>query len=118
MTRRRATASLVLLAVLGTAAQAAPISGTVVVGPTCASAQLDAPGCSQPLPSARLRLVDAAGATVTETRADEQGRFRFEAAPGRYSVQVLTTAKLPRCPVAEATAGGSPLRIDCDNGRR
>lgn len=103
---------------LAAAAFAAPITGTVVVSPTCSGAQLDGPGCSQPLAGARLRLIDAGGATVAETSADARGQFAFDAAAGRYVVQVLTQAKLPRCPSADATAGGAPLRIDCDSGRR
>jgi hypothetical protein len=110
--------SAVVLACLAPAAWAAPITGTVTVGPTCSGAQLDGPGCSQPLAGARLRLTDAAGATVAETSADTRGQFAFDAAPGRYVVQVVTQGKLPRCPPTDATAGGAALRIDCDSGRR
>lgn len=118
MRARWRCAGVVLLTGLAAAAWAAPIAGTVVVGPTCSGAQLDGPGCSQPLAGARLRLIDAAGATVAETSADARGQFAFDAAPGRYVVQVVTQAKLPRCPPTDATAGGAALRIDCDSGRR
>jgi hypothetical protein len=125
--RRRAAraASAAGLLVLACAPAAAlTVSGTVTVSPTCGGPELEAPGCSQPLAQARLRLLDPAGATLAETTADTQGRFTLHTAAAlpaaaTLRVQVLTATKLPRCPTLEVPAGTrAPLRIDCDSGRR
>jgi hypothetical protein len=65
------------------------ISGTVILGPTCATG--DAPGAHEPVPcltpySAQLAVLDGENVVVIRATSDAEGRFRVTLPPGDYVV--------------------------------
>ena len=98
------------------------VSGTVVVGPSCAGPQREGVDCQTPLTDMALRLISADGHVVATTRTGADGHFRVYVPAGTYELQLQTPYKFMRCPrtslVVEPGVAVPPMRIECDNGMR
>lgn len=96
------------------------VYGLVTAGPTCPVERVDQPCPPRPV-VAEIDLRVARGKTVVSTRTDGAGRFSLAVGPGRYTLIVVTSSVLPRCPSPTVTvASGRALRVDvsCDTGIR
>ena len=61
------------------------IEGLVTIGPMCPVEQIDTPCPDQPY-QATLVVTDLQGDEVARTESGEDGRYRFELAPGTYTL--------------------------------
>jgi hypothetical protein len=97
------------------------IEGSVRVSPTHGGPiKLGEPD-SAPLANATLVVESAAGTSKTVT-TDEQGHFKIELPPGRYSIRTEKVGMRGRgCGMTdiEVTAGSvKQVKLDCDTGMR
>ena len=119
-----------LIAACGTAAQTTTsgpsgvVEGTVLAGPTCpVVSQPPDPSCAdRPVAGAVLRILDDQGSIAAEVTSDEEGRFRAELEPGRYSLVpqpvegLLGTASAQTFTISEAAV--VTLLVGYDTGIR
>lgn len=113
---------MVYAALAGGPAVQPGLSGQIVVMPACPGPQkIDQRPCQQGLATARVQLLSSAGALVSSTLSDEQGRFKIEASPGTYTLHVDVEGLYPRCDDTRLTISGSRqtrVLIRCDSGMR
>jgi hypothetical protein len=127
--RLQANISLLLgtLAACGTPSAGAPptptsssVEGAVFVSPARPGPQRKGEGDRAPL-AAQIVLVDRQGRVVARGESDASGRFRVEAEPGDYELQVQTGGALPRCPeqaVRIDPGRRASVQVICDSGLR
>lgn len=96
------------------------VTGTVLVGPSCAGPQREGQQCTLPLVGVEVWLTDTHQRTVASAVTDAAGRFALTASAGRYTLSAGKT-KLPKCPVLEVELPlrpDTPLHVECDSGMR
>ena len=101
------------------------VQGVVTLSPSCGGAQREGVDCHAVYANVELRLVAGDGAAVAvavaTTRSSASGQYRLTAPAGHYRVQVMTSAKLPRCPSPDVVVMDGKyavVDIDCDTGMR
>ena len=96
------------------------ITGTVRLWPGRPGPQREGDPGTTPYLAAPVELRDTHGAIIARTTADDSGRFRVLAPPGRYDV-LIKGARLPRCKaVTTEVRDGEMANVDitCDSGMR
>lgn len=122
----RTLAASLACAVMTTGALAASgvssgVQGVVTLSPACGGAQREGADCRAVFANVELRLVAGDGAAVATTRSSASGQYRLAAPAGHYRLQVMTSAKLPRCPSPDVVVMDGKyavVDIDCDTGMR
>jgi hypothetical protein len=97
------------------------ITGTVLLGPTCAAQPADASPCVTPY-VAKLIILNADGNVVTEVSSGTDGSFRVTLPPGDYVIQPMPAdGGIPNAPpqsVSVAPHEYFQVEIDYDTGIR
>lgn len=97
------------------------IEGTVTVGPVHGGPAKAGVPDSAPLADASF-IVETPAGRVATFKTDQQGRFRVELAPGKYTIKIQKALmKGPGCGLSdvEVTATGfKKVTLNCDSGIR
>lgn len=94
--------------------------GRVTAGPTCPVERPDQPCQPRPV-QATIAAITADSATAATTSTENDGRYAFNLAPGRYTLRVSVDGPFPRCPDTTVTVTNGPAAtadITCDTGIR
>ena len=103
-------------------AQTGTISGYIHSGPTCPVEKIPPdPACAdRPFANANVTATNAA-AKQYQTQSASDGNFSLLVPAGRYTVKVISSNILPRCPEQQADVTANKitaLDISCDTGIR
>ena len=115
------TCALIATGAAAASSGSAGVQGIVTLSPACGGAQREGVACNAPYADVELRLVASDGSTVASTRTATNGHYLLTAPAGRYRVQVMTPAKITRCPSPEVLVVAkqtSVADIECDSGMR
>lgn len=103
-------------------AQSSGISGYIHTGPSCPVVRNPPdPGCAdRPYANADVSVANAAGKQY-QTTSNMAGNFSVALAPGTYTVTIISSNMLPRCPEQQAVVSANKfttIDIPCDSGIR
>lgn len=98
------------------------IQGMVEAGPTCPVERINSPCLPRPL-AATVVVRDGSGTEVTRFRSGQDGHFKVELAPGRYTLVGLNLGSsfLPRpipTPVTVVQGAYTSVDVEYDTGIR
>jgi hypothetical protein len=99
------------------------IEGTVMIGPSCPVQRIDDPSCNDRPYQAVIHVNTTNGIWVTQFQADQQGNFKIELEPGKYTLEPQTPMDsfLPHASSLDVTvvAGAfTTVNIQYDSGIR
>jgi hypothetical protein len=92
--------------------QGAAPSASELAGQTLIQGTVTAGG--SPVSGAYVRLLDSSGDFTAEVVAGEQGRFRFFARPGRWTLRALAPGRSGEAQVTAVAGQGPDLTIALD----
>ncbi len=97
--------------------------GQVLLGPTCPVERIPPdPQCApRPYPTTVNVYSSGSNDTLASAKSDVNGNFRFDLAPGSYTVSAEGGKVLPRCTSESAEVNAqatTTITINCDTGIR
>jgi hypothetical protein len=99
------------------------IEGTVMIGPSCPVQRINDPSCDDRPYQGIIHVNTSNGVWVKQFQADQQGKFKIELEPGKYTIDPQTPMDniLPRASSQDVTVVSgvfTTVNIQYDSGLR